>query len=77
MVFRAKIGLKPDPQISYGARKGKVVDKKGNSGDGRGTELVRGANTNGFGFGAIELQDVFTHSSLYLLQAGVHLRDRG
>lgn len=51
--------------------------KKGNSGDWRGIELVRGADMNGFCFGAVELKEIFAHPSLYVLQAGVHLRDKG
>lgn len=55
MVVKAKMGVTPDLRISYGVRMGKVVAKKGNGGNGREAELLRGANTNGFGFGAIEL----------------------
>lgn len=40
-------------------------------------ELMREAEVNAFSFGSVQLQGVFAHPYLYLLQAGVHLSDRG
>lgn len=44
---------------------------KRDRGNERGTELMKGANVNGFSFGIVQLQDVFTHPCLFLLQVGV------
>ena len=74
MIAKAKMGVKRDSQISHGGGEGKVVAEKGNGGKGGRTELVRGADMNGLCLGAVQLQEVFTHPSLYLLQAGLKVR---
>lgn len=55
VVAEAKMRVKPDSQISHGGREGEVVAEKGDGGDVGGTELVRGADVNGFCFGAVQL----------------------
>ena len=55
MIVKAKMGVKPDSQISHGGREGKVVAQKRDGGNEGGAELVRGADVNGFCFGAVQL----------------------
>lgn len=55
MIVKAKMGVKPDSQISHGRREGKVVAEKRDRGNVGRTELVRGADMNGFRFGAVQL----------------------
>lgn len=77
VISEAKMGVKPDSQVSNGGGEGKVVAKEGNRGNVGGTELIRGAYMNGLSFGAVQLQKVLAHPSLYLLQAGIQESDRG
>ncbi len=55
MIVKAKMGVKPDSQFSHGRREEKVVAKKGDGGNEGGTELMWGADVNGFRFGAVQL----------------------
>lgn len=55
VTVKAKMGVKPDSQISHRRREGKVVAEKGDGGNERTKELISSADLNGFSFGAVEL----------------------
>lgn len=50
VIVKAKMGVKPDSQISHRRREGKVVVEKGDGGNEGRVELVGSADGHGIGF---------------------------